>query len=287
MKITTDELIISPTIKFIFSYCNISFKKMGVLPNFIIIGAMRSGTSSLYNYMIQHPNILPAYKKEIHFFDWNYEKGIEWYKLKFKEKNYLKSFLRKNNHVITGEASPSYLVHPLVPKRIFKFIPDVKLIVILRNPIDRAYSHYCLDVRNGNETLTFEQAIEQEQERTKWNYENLHKIKFDRKIIKRSFKKRGLYYNQLQNWMKVFPKEQMLILKSEDFFKNPNKILNQQVFKFLNLPKFDIKDRKIYQEGKYNPMKKETIIILSEFFKPHNKKLEYLLNHDFGWDSPL
>ena len=119
-------------------------------PNFLIIGAQRCGTTSLYNYLIQHPQIVPSSKKEVHFFDLNFHLGQSWYEKHFPE---------VSDNILTGEASPYYIFHPLCPKRIFDYDPSVKLIVILRNPIDRAYSHYRHIVRLGHEPLKFEDAL--------------------------------------------------------------------------------------------------------------------------------
>ena len=112
-------------------------------PDFIIIGAQRSGTTSLYNYLIEHQNIKSTSQKEIHYFDNNYDKGLTWYSKKFPS-------IRKGIE-ITGEASPYYIFHPHAVNRISKDFPNVKLIVLLRNPIERAYSHYCMAIKKGND----------------------------------------------------------------------------------------------------------------------------------------
>lgn len=125
-------------------------------PHFLIIGAARSGTTSLYSYLVEHPRVVAAAKKELHFFDLRFPNGPAWYRDQFPS---------LSPDTITGEASPYYLFHSHVPKRVFKLLPHVKLIVLLRNPVDRAYSHYYHAVKHGIETLPFERAIEQEDER--------------------------------------------------------------------------------------------------------------------------
>jgi hypothetical protein len=124
-------------------------RRTGVLPDFIIIGAMKSGTTSLYNYLVQHPNVLKGAKKEIHFFDWQYEKGLPYYRSQFPTQPY-KIFMRsfRKYEFICGEASPYYFFHPHVARRVAQDLPHVKLIAILRNPVDRAYSHYWHWVRD-------------------------------------------------------------------------------------------------------------------------------------------
>ena len=120
---------------------------MGKLPDFIIIGCQRGGTTSLYNYITSHPDVEPASQKELHFFDYNFDKGLDWYKDQFPDNK------------ITGETSPYYIIHPHAPRRIAQAKPDVKILILLRNPGDRAYSHYNLEVKIGHEKLSFEDAI--------------------------------------------------------------------------------------------------------------------------------
>src|SRR5437868_6286833 len=113
---------------------------MRLVPDFIIIGAQKGGTTSLYNYLITHPGIAPIYVKEPHFFDTSFSKGLVWYRSHFPtrlEKYYAQHFHKLD--FITGEASPYYLFHPLAPERVAKTLPHVKLILVLRNPVDRAY----------------------------------------------------------------------------------------------------------------------------------------------------
>src|SRR5215213_1565056 len=126
------------------------------LPNFIIIGAQRGGTTSLYRYLTEHPSIGAAYRKEVHFFDRHFDKGMAWY---------LAHFPARGEFPIVGEASPFYLFHPAVPGRIHAAVPQARFIALLRNPIDRAYSQYHMKSRHDLETLSFEDALAQEGER--------------------------------------------------------------------------------------------------------------------------
>lgn len=169
-----------------------------VLPNFIIPGAQKSGTTALRIYLAQHPEIFMA-NKEIHFFDndENYKKGIEGYE---------KFFDGWKGEKAIGEKTPNYLYYEKAPERIYKLLPDVKLIFVLRNPVDRAYSHYRHNVRIGQETLSFEKAIEKEEERIK--NPRLKKIY--------SYKDRGKYIIQIKRYAEYFPKSQMLFLLAED-----------------------------------------------------------------------
>jgi hypothetical protein len=173
------------------------------LPAFIIIGAQKAGTTSLYKYLRQHPNIVPALKKEVKFFDCNYDLGLDWYRSHFPYHSKL------NGQKMTGEASPHYLFHPLAARRIANVLPEVKLIALLRNPVERAYSHYQLNVRRGREPLSFEQAIDKEEERLQGMRE---KILAGEDIplynfLHYSYLAKGIYADQLQYWFAQFPRQ--------------------------------------------------------------------------------
>ena len=259
-----------------------------VLPDFYIIGAQKCGTSALYDYLVQHPNIHPCTTKEPRFFDKYYHRGINWYKscfpLKIKKNLETKLFHRK---FLTGEATERYLEHPHVPKRLKNLTPNAKIIIILRNPIDRAYSHYNMRHNSKKEELSFEEAIEKESQRTKNEYELMlndeNYYSFD--YFHHSYLDRSIYVDKIQNWMKIFPKNQFLILQSEPFFKNPDETY-QKVLEFLQLPKWQLKKYEKIGSGKYsNPkMKSETRSKLSKYFRPHNEKLFKLLNMTYDWN---
>ncbi|MEJ2557594.1 MAG: sulfotransferase domain-containing protein, partial [Anaerolineae bacterium] len=121
---------------------------MRVLPDFLIIGAQKCGTDSLFRYLGGHPCIKLASSKEAHYFDLKFDKGINWYRSHFPLIPYKYSVKRlRKQDLITGEATPYYLFHPHAPGRAAAIVPHVKLIVLLRNPADRAYSHYNHEVK--------------------------------------------------------------------------------------------------------------------------------------------
>ncbi len=136
-------------------------------PAFVIVGAQRGGTTSLYRYLAAHPGVLPASRKELHYFTNRHDRGPDWYRSQFPP---------TPPGTITGESTPYYLFHPHAPRRLHAFAPDVKLIVLLRNPVDRAYSHYQLQVRRRHETLPFEEAIAREEERLAGELQNSSKM---------------------------------------------------------------------------------------------------------------
>jgi len=257
-----------------------------VLPDFLIIGATKGGTSAAFNYLIQHPNIIPPPKKEVGFFSAWHKSGKLWYKSHFP--TYFQKFFAQKLYkrkFLTGEASPNYLFSLLVPKRVHELIPNVKIIVLLRNPVDRAFSDYHMKVKLGNEKLSFEDAIKNEDIRLEGvkekilndpNYYSYHYWLF-------SYLRQGIYLDQLKVWMDIFPKEQFLVLKTEDLNSHPQKILNQ-IFDFLGLPSFSVPDLKRKNVGKYKKMGNDTRLKLNEYFKPHNKRLYQFLDRNFDWD---
>ncbi len=264
-----------------------------LLPDFLIIGTQRGGTTSLYNYLIARPGVGPAMVKELHFFDKKFNKGLLWYRAHFPssiQKNYYQ-FTHKQAFV-TGEASAYYLFHPHAPKRVAKVLPHVKLIVMLRNPVDRAYSQYNFEVDLGRETLPFEDALDREEERISKEREKMLKdegyVSFD--YSRYSYLARGIYVDQLQTWMKLFPKEQFLMLKSEDFYTDPVEAL-EHTSKFLNLPELELYEKKKnYKQHNYNTtpypkMNPDTRKRLVEYFEAHNARLYDLLGVDLGWNS--
>jgi hypothetical protein len=257
--------------------------KSRVLPQFIIIGAMKSGTTSLFHYLSQHPQLVPSNPKETHYFDGGsvngvdeYQYGISWYLRHFPRKSQISDSQQ------TFEASPSYLFHPLAAGRIHETIPDAKLIVLLRNPTARAISHYLHKKRTGIEKLPIMEALQQEEIRlapilATNDY-------FNRGMRHFSYKARGLYKIQLDRYFELFPREQLLILPSEGFFAEPLDVL-QQIYDFIGVdPEYQVVDLspKLVAKNR-EKIDDEVIDYLNDYFRPHNQVLFELLGVDYGW----
>lgn len=237
--------------------------KTGTLPDFIIIGAQKSGTTSLYHLLTRHPHVEPAAAKEMHFFDTLYEEGVEWYRQCFPPPR-----LKDGRQTVTGEATPGYLFHPLAPERVAEVVPQARLIALLRNPVDRAYSQYHQRMGKGRENQGFDEAVGAE------NLDGEHLPEY---------LARGIYADQLLRWSRFFPKEQMLVLKSEDFFERPQDVL-KIVLNFLDLPQWEPEAWKHRKKGSYEErMNPEIRRRLEDFFEPHNRRLYEYLGVDFGW----
>lgn len=252
------------------------------LPEFMIIGGQRCGTTSLYKYLTYHPDVVPAFIKETHFFDRAYPRGIDWYRSFFP----ISSSSGPKVTKITGEATPYYLFDPHVPARVAEAIPDIKLIILLRNPVDRAYSHYQFESRIGKEKLSFEEAIVRERE--KFAEEEARVINdptYSSDIFSRfSYLARGLYLKQLKRWREHFAEDQFLIIESDDFYNNTAVVLSS-VFWFLGLYDVLVPDRKTYNSAVYEPMPDHIRSQLVDHFAPYSQQLYQYLGRDFKWNK--
>ncbi|XZN90591.1 MAG: sulfotransferase family protein [Microcoleus sp.] len=260
---------------------NINLQPMNQIPkppDFIIIGVQKGGTTSLYNYLTQHPQIVPATQKEVHYFDLNFDKGADWYYSQFPQP-------KSGENLTTGEASPYYIFHPQVPGRIHDLCPQVKIIALLRNPIYRAISHYYYYIKIGYESLSLESAIASEPERLQGEIEKLiaNPNYYSYEHQHHSYLTRGIYADQLPAWMKLFPQEQILIIKSEDLYTNPSPTFNT-VLEFLNLPPHQLQTYERYNSTEYPPISEAIYEQLRAYFRSHNQRLAQMCDRDFGWD---
>ena len=238
-------------------------------PDFAIIGAAKCGTTSLYQYLNQHPQILSPINKEINFFNHNFDLGRDWYLAHFPP-------LLGNKSFITGEASPAYFNCPNVDRKIHELFPRIKIIILLRNPVDRVISHYYHGIREGVEKNSLELALNKEL-----------------KLIKQAtnvqlsylggYLGTSLYFYKLKRWLSLFPQEQVLILKSEDLDQNTSQIISQ-THDFLSLPSQELLEHKHHNSGSYRLQDENLKRQLQAFFKSHNQQLETLLNRKFNWD---
>ena len=253
------------------------------LPDFIIIGAQKAGTTSLFSYLSQHPQILHPACKEIHFFDGdispgenNFDKGESWYRSNFPRKKNVGA------NRITFEATPIYLFNPLVPKRIFDLIPKVKLIIILRNPTERALSHYFLEKRMNQESLPILEALKIEEKRLE---SVIKKEDYRSKAFRyHSYKSRGIYKDQIARYLKYFSRNQLLIISSEKLLNDRQNTL-KQIFDFVEVDrKFEVKNLTLHNVANHKkPIEPEVYEYLDNYFRPYNEELYKLVGENFGW----
>ncbi len=252
------------------------------LPDFIIIGVQKGGTSSLFSYLGQHPQMILPGVKELHFFDNNFSQGINWYREHFPCK-----YIHPGSK--TGEATPYYFRHPHAPRRVSEVCPEAKLIVLLRNPADRAYSHYQMQVKNKVfELQGFEDAIAREKDMLKGEFEKMVKdtAYYSFNHQKFSYLARGLYAEQVRQWLVFFRPEQFLFLRSEDFFRDPGSEL-LRVHEFLGITPQLPSDLRPVNTNTYEPIKMSTRVALNAFFEQDMNELAGMLGDKFLWkDQP-
>lgn len=240
----------------------------GDLVSFLGVGAQKSGTTALFYYLQQHPSLVIP-KNEVHFFDKEagYIKGVSQYHQFFKN---------LEHHQIAGEMTPSYMYRRHCAQRIWKYNPNMRLIFILRNPVERAISQWNMWCRNPlieNSDINFIDLVFPE-------HHALPEIRKSKRKVQ--FLNRGLYSEQIRNMLCYFPMDQMLFIKNEDMRRNLNETL-EKVCTFLEISSFDTapKNMMIFSfPHKYESIQKKDRELLINFFEPSVKELERLIDWD-------
>lgn len=201
------------------------------LPDFVIVGAQKAGTTSLFHCLRQHPRVVPPSSKEVHFFDLNHGRGLAWYRGHFcLERERAALMARHGRPVMTFEASPYYMYHPLAIERMAEALPGVRAIAMLRHPVERTWSHYWHERRKGREPLDFEAALAAEPERLRGapacvSHAHQH----------HSYVGRSLYAPQVERLIRVLGRDRVCLVRSEAFFADPARE-TARVLAFLGLP---------------------------------------------------
>jgi hypothetical protein len=211
----------------------------------------------------------------VSFFDRHSWRGEAWYRGQFP--------LRAGDRLV-GEASPSYLFHPLAPERARSLVPEAKLVALLRDPVDRAYSQYQHEVALGREPLSFEAALAAEDERLRGEVERLtaDPRAFSRAWWDHTYAARGRYAEQLERWLAVFPREQLLVVRTEDLGERPAETY-AAILSFLGADPYELPDYPRVFDREYEPMRPETRAALAATFAEPNRRLEALLGRSCGW----
>lgn len=248
------------------------------LPDFLVIGGARCGTTSLFMYLADHPSFRSPEVKEIGFFDREWARGLGWYRSHFP--------LATRPRGITGEATPEYLFHPRASERAASVVPGAKLVVLLRDPVDRAYSHYQLKVASGFETLSFEEALEAEEERIAEGVAAMHAGERPTDDAANfSYLARGRYAEQLARWLEHYPRERLLVLSSEAFRRDrPGGF--RRITDYLGLPPCTHEEFRSYHGVPRKELARETRERLNDHFAAANAELYELVEEDFGWGKP-
>ena len=261
----------------------------GVLPDFLIIGAMKCGTTTLFEMMSSHPGVEAPVTKEIQFFSQpkNYARGERWYRAHFPSERRI----HERAEVLgyrpqTGEATPAMSV-PMHAENAVALVPSARLIVTLRDPVERAYSHF-QHMRHHAipERRSFFEALQAEQQLLKngvtVNAENFSRTR--QPLVKFGYLNRGRYALELEHWLRHFTREQMLIINFDAWKHEPEQAA-AQVTEFLGLPSHDYQARRSNRGVYPEPMPANCREFLTEYYRPWNRRLFELLGEDWGWPS--
>jgi Sulfotransferase domain len=265
------------------------------LPDYLVIGTKKGGTTSIINWLVDHPHVCRMWPsaqklKSAHYYDINYDKGEQWYRSHFPTERARHAHEKKTGtYPLVGEASPYYMFHPAVPERVLETAPSIKAIALLRDPVSRAYSNYRDRRATGNEDLaTFEEVIDAEagrlasvdEDRLR-NDPSYYSFEHDH----HTYLARGRYLEHLQPWLDRFPSDQLLILLAEDMFTDAEGVFSK-VQKFLALPEdASVPLAKFNERPPRDPMKPDIQRRLVEYYRPYNAALYDALGRDFGWEK--
>ncbi|MBA3525011.1 MAG: sulfotransferase domain-containing protein [Geodermatophilaceae bacterium] len=259
-----------------------------MLPAFLIVGAQRSGTTSMYRTLNQHPAVLKAVlHKGVHYFDENYGRGLNWYRAHFPlEATARRVYAEIGVRAQTFESSPYYMVHPLAPTRIAADLPGVKLLVLLRDPVERAYSAYAHELARGFETESFERALALEPERLLGQSERLASDPRarSREHQHNAYVTRGQYVDHLEVLADVFGRERIHVVDSQAFFEQPEDSYGH-VLEFLGLPHLGRPRFEQHNARPRSPLPDPLRRKLEAHFEPYDQRLSEWLSARPSWRS--
>ncbi|WP_107764751.1 sulfotransferase family protein [Nocardioides terrigena] len=258
------------------------------LPSFVLVGAQRAGTTSFFRALQSHPLVHSAnYHKGVNYFDVNYDKGFAWYQGHFPTTSYLQRRTHANaGEPMTFEASGYYMFHPRAAERIARDLPDVRILMMLRDPVERAYSAWKHEHARGFETESFERALELEEQRLDGEVERmcLDDSYQSARHRHQAYRLRGEYADQLLRMRDFIPHDRIHVIESESFFEHPEATYGG-VLEFLGLPQV-MPDRFDRWNGRpSSPMLDTTRAQLHKHFEPHDRALARLLEREPAWLS--
>ena len=258
-----------------------------VLPDYLLIGGQRCGTTSLQGVLGEHPNLTSArLMKGVHYFDTAYDRGLPWYRTHFPTRVYADLTKRRTGSpLLVGEASPYYLFHPLALDRIRADLPGIKLVALLRDPVERTLSHYKHEVRRGNEPLELEAALDMEEARLAGEAERIVRDQPEYNSFPHqtfSYAARSRYADQVRRLLELFDHRSVLILQSEAFFADPEPVYTR-VLEFLGapswLPATFPKENATPDTSVPDHIRRRLV----DQFKAPNEELFAIIGERFGW----
>ena len=259
------------------------------LPDFLIIGTKRGGTTSLWRYLIQHPlvpRLFPAWNtKTSHYFEENWSRGEAWYRSHFPTAGRRAALERRHGGPVkVGESAPLYMFHPLVAGRVAEAMPQARIIVLLRDPVERAYSHWKERRTEGKEPLDFAAALAAEEERTAGERERLiaDPDAFSEPFDWWSYRARGRYLEHLEPWLDRFDRSQSLFLPSETLYRDPAASY-ARVLDFIGLPPYELPAYDVFNDRPSRGMDDAVRAELTAYYRPYNEALSARLQMTFDW----
>ena len=256
-------------------------------PDFLIVGGQRCGTTSLFKTLMQHPAVArPFLRKGVHYFDLHYDAGASWYRGHFPI-TVSSRLRRRGSPVLTGESSPFYMFHPQAPGRIAADLPDAKLLVLLRDPVERAYSAHAHEIARGFETLPFPEALEAEAGRIAGERERMlaDPTYLSRPFQHNAYVTRGQYIDQLLELERAVGRERMLVLDSGDFFAQPEQVFGR-VVEFHGLPMPDGIHYEQHNARRRSPMSEELRARLVAHYACYDERLADWWGRQPSWRRP-
>lgn len=261
-------------------------------PDFLVIGAKRGGTTSLWQMLLSHPQVMPMVPeaknlKSSQFFTEQYRRGPRWFAGHFPSSWARQRHARRFGRSVVGEASPNYLWDPRVPERVRELLPEVRLVVLLRDPVARAFSHWQERVKQGTEWLPFDEALEAEEGRLAGELDRMYAdpAYFSAAFDWYSYRSRGEYAEQVLRWREVFGPDQLLVRRSEDFYGDPVDVTGE-ITDFIGLDRLPV--QKLHQNTSSRtdpPMSDTTFQALHAHFTPFNQKLAEILGTEDWWPA--
>jgi len=275
--------------KFVFRRIGMATASTRPGPELLIVGAKRGGTTSLWRYLIEHPGVLPTFPraekiKGTYFFDENFAKGEQWYLSHFPTLRRRRELERQLGYApVTMEASPYYLFHPLAPQRARDLLPDTQVVAVLRNPIERAFSHW-KERRNHTEDLAFSDALELEEERTAGEEARILAdptyVSFPHRH--QTYVAQGCYAPMLERWFAAFPRDQVTVLAAEEFYANPQALLDDLCDK-VGIPRRRLESVEPFNSEPSADMDPSVRAQLAERMAPEIAAVERILGRPMPW----
>jgi Sulfotransferase domain len=259
---------------------------MRMRPSFVLAGAQRCGTTSLFRALQQHPAVFtPVYHKGVNYFDQNYGRGPDWYRAHFPLRSVAAMRTRgSGEEAVAFEASGYYMYHPHAPRRLGEDLPDVRAVVMLRDPVERAYSAYRHEFARGFETETFETALELEDERVQPEFERMLVDPAYQSFSHRhhSYRRRGEYAKQIQALMTHLQPDRLLVVDSHDFFAHPEQEFDR-ITAFLGLRPYVPARFDQWNARPGSQMSSQAQRFLTTALEPHDEALRELLGRRPSW----